>query len=113
MHELSIALSIVDLAEDQAQKHQATEIEELELEIGCLSGVEIQTLTFALESSVRGTMLEKARIIRHDIEGEGRCGDCDTIFRMDALFDSCPQCGSYCINIVKGKELRVKSILVK
>lgn len=113
MHELSIALSIVDLAEKQAREHNATEIEELELEIGNLAGVELQTLTFALESSIKGTMLENARIIRNDVQGEGRCGDCETIFVMKQHIEPCPKCGSYFINIIKGKELRIKSIVVK
>jgi hydrogenase nickel insertion protein HypA len=113
MHELSIALSIIDLAEQQAKQHDASEIEELELEIGNLAGVELQTLMFALESSVKGTMLENTKIVRHDIVGEGRCGDCEHIFPLSTLFEACPQCGSYLVNILKGKELRIKSIVVK
>lgn len=113
MHELSIALSIVGLAEEQARTHHAGEIEELELEIGRLAGVELQTLMFALESSVKGTMLEKARIVRHDIPGEGQCGDCGHVFRMNALFEPCPRCGSCLIRILKGRELKVKSIVIK
>jgi len=113
MHELSIALSIVDLAEKQARQNHAEEIEELELEIGSLAGVEIQTLMFALESTVKGTLLEHARIVRNDIRGEGRCGDCRTVFEMSRLIEPCPRCGSYFVNIIKGKELRIKSIVVK
>ena len=48
MHELSIARSIVELVEEQADNRGASVVEELELEIGHLSGVEIQTLAFAL-----------------------------------------------------------------
>lgn len=113
MHELSIAQNIVQLAEQQARAHQADEIEELELEIGSLAGVELQSLEFALESSVKGTMLETARIVRHDIIAEGRCGDCEQIFPVETMFSPCPHCGSYCVKIIKGKELRIKSIMVK
>jgi len=113
MHELSIAQSIVELAEKQARNHQAKCIEELELEIGSLAGVELQSLEFALESCVKGTLLENARIIRHTIAGEGRCGDCETAFPADTLFSPCPVCGSYAVKIIKGKELRIKSIVVK
>lgn len=113
MHELSIAQSIVGLAEQQARDHGASFIEELELEIGHLAGVELQTLEFALESAVKGTMLEKARIVRHYIEGEATCAECNRVFPVSALFSSCPHCGSYFVKITKGKELRVKSIVVK
>lgn len=71
MHEMSIAQSIVDLAEEQARNRGSLAVEELELEIGRLAGVELQTLAFALESAVKGSMLEQATIVRHIIEGEG------------------------------------------
>lgn len=113
MHEMSIAQSIVDLAEEQARNRQSSAVEELELEIGRLAGVELHTLDFALESAVKGSMLEHATIIRHIIDGEGQCADCGQLFPMEALFASCPQCGSYFVKILKGKELRVKSIVIK
>lgn len=112
MHELSIAQSIVELAEQQARSHQASDIRELELEIGVLAGVEIQTLDFALTSAVKGTMLENAAIVRHEITGEGRCGECDSVFRIETLFSPCPRCGSFLVNITKGKELRIKSLVI-
>jgi len=112
MHEVSIAQSIVELAEQQARIHQASEIEELELEVGSMAGVELQTLDFALISVVKGTMLENAKIIRHDILGEGICGECENVFRIDTLFSPCPNCGSHLVNITKGRELRIKSIVV-
>ena len=61
MHELSIARSIVQLSEQQAREHHSSQIEEVELEIGRLAGVELQTLEFAMESAVKGTLLEKAK----------------------------------------------------
>jgi len=112
MHELSIAYSIVEIAEEQAREHKASGIEEIELEVGRLSGVELQALDFALESAVKGTILEKARIIRHKIDGEGHCGDCGLTFPVDTLFTPCPSCGSFAVKVAKGKELRVKSILI-
>lgn len=113
MHELSIARSIVELAEDQARKHHAAVVEELELEVGALAGVEVETLDFALESAVRGTMLEQARIVRLAVSGEGYCEECEAVFPMDALLTPCPGCGSWWIEIRRGKELRIKSIVVR
>ena len=73
MHEMSIAQSIVELAEEQARNRHSEAVEELELEIGRLAGVELHTLDFALESAVKGSMLEHASIVRHIIDGEGAC----------------------------------------
>jgi hydrogenase nickel incorporation protein HypA/HybF len=112
MHELSIAQSIVEMAEEQAKGHEAKVIEEIELEIGALAGIDLHALEFALESCVKGTLLETARIVRHDIPGEGRCGDCETVFQINTLFNPCPSCGSYAVKVIRGKELRIKSIIV-
>lgn len=112
MHELSIAYRIVEIAEEQAREHKAKKIEEIELEVGLLAGVEIQALDFALESAVKGTMLEKAKIIRHEIEGRGHCYDCGLSFATDVLSTPCPSCGSFSVKLMRGKELRVKSILI-
>ena len=53
MHEMSIAQSIVDLAEEQARNRGSLAVEELELEIGRLAGVELQTLAFLGKRSER------------------------------------------------------------
>ncbi|MDR2147303.1 MAG: hydrogenase maturation nickel metallochaperone HypA [Tannerella sp.] len=113
MHELSLALNIVEIAEEKAKEKNASEIEEIELEIGRLAGVELQTFFFALESAVKGTILDKAHIVRHIIDGEGRCSDCGKTVEMTSLLTPCPACGSYLINILKGKELKIKSLLIK
>ena len=113
MHELSIAQSIVELAEKEARNHRANSIEELELEIGALAGIEWVSLEFALESVKKGSMLENTRIVFQRIDGEGRCGDCENVFPVENLFSACPVCGSYAVKIIKGKELRIKSLVVK
>ena len=113
MHEMSIAQSIVELAEEQARSRHSEAVEELELEIGRLAGVELYTLDFALESAVKGSLLEHASTVRHIIDGEGMCTGCGLTFPMETLFTPCPACGSYCVKIIKGKELRVKSIVIK
>jgi len=112
MHELSIAQSIVELAEQEARNYNAVIIEELELEIGVLAGIDTDALMFALESATKGSQLEKARILTQQIAGVGHCGDCENLFPVETLFSACPFCGSFAVKIIKGKELRIKSIVV-
>ena len=112
MHELSIVMSIIGIAEKESAKNNASAIEEIELEIGELSGVETQAFDFAWEQAVRSSVLETTeRKVTH-IAGEGYCCECKTVFTMHRLFDPCPSCGSHLIEIKKGKELRVISLVV-
>jgi hydrogenase nickel incorporation protein HypA/HybF len=112
MHELSVVMSIVDIALEQAAKENATAIEEIELDIGCLSTIEMNAFEFAWQQGVKETLLETAIKKINRIKGKGICTDCNTSFEIDNLYDACPACGGYLIHIAAGKELRVKSLVV-
>jgi hydrogenase nickel incorporation protein HypA/HybF len=112
MHELSVALGIVKIAEDETAKAHAKTVELIELEIGTLAGIEFESLDFVWPSAVKDTVLENAKRKIHKIEARGQCVDCDTIFEMTHLYDACPNCRSNFKGILQGKELRVKALEV-
>lgn len=112
MHELSIVMGIVDLATKQALANGANIIEEIELEIGCLSGIEMDSFEFAWKQGIRHSMLEHAVRHLHRPAGKALCVDCDTEFPMQQLFDSCPNCNGHLLSIISGKELKVKSLVL-
>ncbi len=112
MHELSIVMSIIGIAEKESVKCHATAIEEIELEIGTLSGVEMAAFDFAWQQAVKSTLLEHAEKKVLHTTGLGICVDCNAEFEMETLYDPCPVCSGHFINIKRGKELRVKSMLV-
>ena len=112
MHELSIAMGIVQIAEKEAKKAQVDRVLAIDLEIGTLSGVEIEALNFAWPMAVAGSVLQMAEKRIHLIEAQAKCLDCGTDFKMMHFYDTCPICGSPFKNIYKGKELRVKSLEV-
>ncbi|MDO9261309.1 MAG: hydrogenase maturation nickel metallochaperone HypA [Flavobacteriaceae bacterium] len=113
MHELSIALGIVKIAEAETKKVNAVRVESIELEIGTLAGIEFEALDFVWEVAVRGTVLETAHKQINIIQAKAKCFDCDTIFHIDKYYDSCPNCASVLKSVLQGKELRVKSLEVE
>ena len=110
MHELSIVMSIVEAAEEQAKRHHAKAVECIDLEIGNLAGVDEHALEFAWEVGVKNTLLEKATYNINKVKGWAKCSNCDCEFEMKELFDPCPLCGDYFLNILKGKEMKIQSI---
>lgn len=110
MHELSIVLSIVDIAREEAIKAHVTKIDDIELEIGMLSGIEMSAFDFAWAQAVRSTVLDKATLNIIRPSGKAVCLECETHFDVSSLYDPCPVCQSYFSNILQGKELRVKSL---
>jgi hydrogenase nickel incorporation protein HypA/HybF len=63
MHELSIAMSIVEIAEDNAAMAGVKSVSEIQIEVGNLSGVVDEALEFALEEAVKNTILRNAKRI--------------------------------------------------
>jgi hydrogenase nickel incorporation protein HypA/HybF len=112
MHELSIAMGIVRIAESETKKAGASQVERIELEIGTLAGIEFGALEFVWPVAVKDTVLERAEKQVDVIQGQARCMDCDTLFEVAKYYDACPSCRSNLKAILKGKELRVKALEV-
>jgi hydrogenase nickel incorporation protein HypA/HybF len=99
MHELSIVMSIVETAEEKVKEHHASSVESIDLIIGDLAGVDSQALDFAWDSAVKNTVLQKAK--RNVIHVPAK-----------ELYDSCPLCGEPLLQIIQGKELQIKSMIL-
>ena len=112
MHEFSIAVNIVDLSVEYAQRDNAREVKEVEVEVGELSGIVVEALEFALESAVKNTLLENALIRILSVPGKAKCSQCHHEYPAGELYSVCPQCGSGFPEIIQGKELRLKSLSV-
>jgi hydrogenase nickel incorporation protein HypA/HybF len=112
MHELSIAQSILTIAENAVPKDKKVVVTGVGIQIGELSGIEIEPLKFALSIIKEDTILEKADLNIETTEGEAECTDCKMIFPVHYFGSCCPQCGSYFLRILKGREIRVINIIV-
>jgi hydrogenase nickel incorporation protein HypA/HybF len=111
MHELSLALEVVDLASREAEKNRIATILEIMIEVGNLSGVEADAFEMVLGWVAKDTILENTdkQVIR--IPGKGLCANCDLEFEMKQILDTCPECNSYPVEIRGGREFRVVSIV--
>jgi hydrogenase nickel incorporation protein HypA/HybF len=112
MHELSIALSIVDLAEEEARKANAIIISKVEVEIGTMAGIDPDALLFAWDSVVHGTIAQQSTLVINTIQAEAHCLECGKDFPAENFLVQCPYCSSYRYQITKGKELRISSLMV-
>jgi len=112
MHELSIVQSIVDIAIDEMVKSGARAIEKIELEIGTQAGVEFHALDFAWDVGVRNTPLQDAQKVIHKVQATARCSQCNHVFPVDEPFPSCPLCREVLVQVMQGKELKVKSLVL-
>jgi hydrogenase nickel incorporation protein HypA/HybF len=112
MHELSIAIDIVQIVKDTAKNAGADSVAAIDLEIGELSGIEIEALKMAMHVTLKDTVAEDAELNIRLMKGEAHCIDCGRNSPASDLFSLCPACGSFRMDIVKGKEMSITSITV-
>ena len=109
MHELSIALSILDMAAEEAGKHGGR-IVAVHLKLGPLSGVVARALTSAYELAREGTPLEDAMLVIEEVPIVAYCTSCDMEHTPDAFDLRCPGCGEPSRTIRGGRELEVVAL---
>jgi len=112
MHEMSIAMNVVDIAVKTALKEKAKNINKIILEVGSLSGVVPDALEFCFDSACKGTIAEGAELELIEIQAQAICESCQYPFPTKQMVSQCPQCNEYVLNIQGGRELQVKSINV-
>ena len=69
MHELSIAVSIIEVAQDEANRNHATHVRAVRLRLGSLAGVAKEALQFSYGIACEGTSLEGSQLLIDDTEG--------------------------------------------
>jgi hydrogenase nickel incorporation protein HypA/HybF len=112
MHEMSIAMNIVDLVSTTAQAEQAVSIQSIELEIGTMSGIMLEALEFCFEAAAKGTLAEGALLDILSIQAKGTCPVCNHISEVSGPADQCPNCGEFLLEITEGKDIKLRAIII-
>jgi hydrogenase nickel incorporation protein HypA/HybF len=110
MHELSIALSLLDLVEEEAARHAGT-VAAVHLRLGPLSGVVREALVTAFELAREGTAAEGAELVIEEVPLIVHCPACMAERTPAAPWTLvCPACGSPTPEVRSGRELEVVAL---
>ena len=111
MHELSIALSIVEMAQEEAEKRGASAVSAIHLKLGALSGVVADALLSSYEMAICDTPLQGSHLLIEDAPVTVLCPDCGGPQPVTSIQHlCCPQCGIPAPNIVSGREIEVVAL---
>jgi hydrogenase nickel incorporation protein HypA/HybF len=111
MHEVAIVDALIEQVEEEVRRAEATgRVTRLELPIGRLSGVNPDSIRFALELLTPGTLLESARVDIRQPQVFCACSACGTRTEIDDLNTHCPRCSSPEITLEGGRELTLETI---
>jgi hydrogenase nickel incorporation protein HypA/HybF len=111
MHELSIALSIVDIALESVEKNGGGKVETLFLKLGELSGVVKEALLFSWELACGDTALEGSRLEIEEVPIAVYCSFCNAEREITAFKGFfCPVCKRQTPEIIRGRELELTAL---
>ncbi len=113
MHELSIAISMIDQITEESENRGGLQIEAVHMKLGIFSGVDKDALLFAFELACEGSPLEGSRLVIESIPLVIYCAACQKDRTPPSVYQlSCPDCGSPGQKIVTGREIEVASLEV-
>ena len=108
MHELSIAMSIVEIAQQEAARHGAAEVTAVHLKLGALSGVMESALRSSYEMAVCDTPLKNSELLVERVPVKVYCPTCRAEQSLASIQNfACPRCGRTTTQVLSGKEIEV------
>lgn len=114
MHELSIAVSIVEMAEEESERQGGAKINAVHLKLGPLSGVVKTALESAFGLACEGTILERAILVVEEVPIIGYCPKCLAERPMKSMqWFVCPECESPISEVIHGRELEVVALEIE
>lgn len=110
---MSIAESIVQIAEDAATREGGARVRTVFVDIGALAGVDIAALRFCWDAVTRDGAAAGAALDITQTPGRGWCLRCGDTVALAAPFEPCPRCDGYQVQVTGGIEMRVREIEVE
>jgi len=111
MHELSIALSILDVVEEEARRQGGAKIAAIHLRLGPLSGVVKEALKSAFELAREGSQMSESDLMIEDVPLIAFCPVCGVNREIPSIQHlCCPICDALTPDIVSGRELDIVAL---
>jgi hydrogenase nickel incorporation protein HypA/HybF len=111
MHELSIALGILEVTEEEAERRGGVHVEAIHLRLGPLSGVVKEALLSAWQLASEQTEFESSRLVIEEVPIAVFCSKCQAERPVRSIQEmSCVECDTPSSEVVRGRELLVAAL---
>ncbi len=111
MHELSIALSILEVAEEEVERCGGGQVDAIYLKVGPLAGVVEEALISAYELAREATPFSKARLVIEEVPIAVFCSKCQGERAVHSVQDfTCIECNTPASEIIRGRELQLAAL---
>jgi hydrogenase nickel incorporation protein HypA/HybF len=112
VHELSVALGIVDVAAEEAAR-RGVRVAAVHVRLGALAGVVRQALEAAYELAREGSPLAGAALVVEEVAAEVYCPACAARRPAAPGVPCCAACGGPPSEVLSGRELEVVALEVE
>lgn len=113
MHEMSLAESIRGIVDEARERDSFKRVRTVVLALGELAAVEPESLRFCFDAVMKGGPAEGAELRIEPVPGQGWCRVCASSVRLPALYEPCPACGAYGVEVTGGNRMQVLELEVE
>lgn len=110
MHELSIAMEIVEAAAESARQAGATRVHAIHCRVGVLRQVQTDLLVEAFRVVSEGTTCADADLVVETVPATAFCRRCGSTYEIRPPAFPCPRCGVIGEGLTGGDELEITAI---
>ena len=110
MHELSIAMNLVDQLLDLIEQHNVAGVDAVVLRVGALSHVDFEAMEEAFAEASRDTAAEGASLQMTETPAVVECLDCRKRFESEGENFACPNCRRANTRVVEGDDILLMSV---
>jgi len=110
MHEMAIAMQLVDQVVAVAEAHRVRSVEEVVVEAGAMRQIVPDALELAFSVVAEGTVAQGAQLRLIEVKSVARCRKCECEFAPELDNYVCPECGQADTRIVAGNDIILKTV---
>ena len=110
MHELSLLTTIVKSVTKIALKENIKEVTSLTLTVGIMSGVEKESLEFCFPIACKNTPMENCQLIIEEVPLKVYCPECGHESHPEKFKIHCHNCLNLMVEVLTGKEFKLKCL---
>jgi len=107
-------MSIVEMAQEEAERRGSAQVQAVHLRLGLLSGVVKEALLSSYEMACEATCLQGSRLLIEEVPVEVFCPKCEVPRLVNSIqWFCCPECGTATPKVLRGKELEVVALEIR
>lgn len=113
MHELSLALALVEQIAAAAQREKALRVTKITVQVGALAGVETEVLRSVFPLAAEDSLAADAELVLEKIPVVVFCPLCQKKSQPAMSRLCCAHCGSKDVQLRQGREFLIKAIEIE